>query len=73
MIQAIIDWKLDIWGLTETNILWHTVNTNHKWSDRMRHLSPHRSIFAYNRHEKTGNAQFLPGGVGQVITSQLAG
>ena len=73
MIKTITDWKLDVWGLTETNILWHNISRHQKWAERMDSIGINKSDFAYNRHEATGTLQFLPGGVGQVSTRDMAG
>ena len=66
MIDTISKWKLDIWGLSETNIVWHNINQKHQWKERTRLLSPIQSNFAFNKHESLG-------GVGIVSTTDLSG
>ena len=73
MVSTIEEWKRDIWGLTETNIIWHNVSTKNQWKERTRKYNPMQSCFAYNKHESMGTDKFLPGGVGQVVASNMAG
>ena len=73
MINTIRDWELDIWGLSETNIIWHNTNKKHHWKERTRAIALSQSNFAYNKHESLGSEKFLPGGVGQIATTNLSG
>ena len=73
MIQTTKEWNIDIWGLSEINILWNNIDRNHQWYERAKHVRPHQTNFAHNQHESNGKDKFLPGGVGQMATSDVAG
>ena len=73
MIKTFKEWEIDVWGMSETNIIWHNIGYHNQWKERMTSLQPHVSNFAYNRHETLGSDKFLPGGVAQITTKQLAG
>ena len=72
MINTLEKWKIDVWGLTETNIVWHNIKKSNCWPERMKKYRGAQSNFAYNQHIEISE-KFIPGGVGQISHPNLAG
>ena len=61
--QTLLNHKADIFGLTETNLKWSTLDQEHTWKERTTGIweSSH-SILSYNRTDINSTTSFQPGG-----------